>query len=155
MEILISKRDLLNCYRLYSTPEKKHLLIIGVIALCFMGYVITTKNNPTLLIICGFIGGFLGVAVQRCYLTYKSNKIYSQQKDLHTPIKMEFSEEGVTTITDNGKNLSPWTNFCKYKQNKDYILLFYSDALFLMLPIEQIPPMEMSLLDGKLRGIGS
>jgi hypothetical protein len=156
MEISISKQDLVNCYRLYSVPEKKHLLIIGALSLCFAVYVVATKSNPAFLLIGGIAGGVLGVLIHRYgYLTYKSNKIYSQQKDLHNPIKMELSEEGVTTITENGNSLSPWGNFCKYKQNSGYILLFYSDALFLMLPKNQIPSSEMSLLNGKLRSIGS
>lgn len=156
MEISISKHDLLNCYRLYSTPEIKHLLILGVITAGLVIFVAMKIDNPTLIIAFGLLGGILGISVQRyIYLNYKSNKIYSQQKELHRPIKMEFSDEGITTITKNGSNLSPWSNFCRYKSNKNYILLFYSDALFLMLPKNQIPPTEMHFLNKRLESIGS
>jgi hypothetical protein len=154
MNIHISKHDLTQCYRLHGTPERKHILIISLITLVFFGYILLTKENAEILIPLGLLGGTLTVLFLRYPLTaYKTDKIYAQHKGIEKEFEVQISQYNVTFSSDNGFSKHAWADFHRYKQNKHYLLLYLSDALFLMLPKKQIPQDKLNSMSEYIKVI--
>ena len=151
MKILISKNDLLNFYRLHSKLETKHLILIVLIMAMIFIYIATTQSNPVALIISGLVGGILGVWFYKyVYITLKSNRIYKQQKSLHSGFDLEITDHGIIISSENGHGSNNWEDFIKYKENSNYLLLYYSDALFTMIPKKQITKASLDILNANL-----
>jgi len=68
-------------------------------------------------------------------LPNRVKKLFVQQKELSLPIEFEFTETGMSSSNELGNSTRPWTNFVKWKENKELILLYHSDVLFSMIPV--------------------
>jgi len=68
------------------------------------------------------------------FLPNRIKKLFAQQKELSLPFEIEFTETGVSSSNELGYNTRPWTNFIKWKENKDLFMLYHSDILFNMVP---------------------
>ena len=68
------------------------------------------------------------------YIPYRVRKIFAQQKELHLPLKMEFSEEGIRFENANSQGIRKWDVFLKWKENQNMMMLYLSDVMFMMLP---------------------
>lgn len=154
MKIHLSKQDLTQCYRLYGTLELKHILIIVTFTLLFFGYLLLTNDNALILIPLGLLGGTAVFLIQRYPLvSYQASKIYKQQKGLEKEFELTISDSVLTITADNGHSSHAWSDFHKYKQNKHYLLLYLSDALFFMLPKRQISVDDLNAIDEYLNKV--
>ncbi len=72
------------------------------------------------------------------YLPYRTKKIFAQQKELHLPLKMEISEEGIRFENANSQGMRTWDIFIKWKENQNILMLYLSDLMFMMLPTRMV-----------------
>ena len=156
MKILISQRDFLGFQRLHSAFEKKHIIFLSVLTFLWIIFVVLSSTFPFIIVIFGTIGAILGVSIYRyVYLTYKSNKVYKQQKALQKGFELFVDDYGVRIEAENGQSHTPWSEFIKYKENKCFLLLYYSDVLFLMIPKLQVSDKELETISKNLDKIES
>lgn len=69
------------------------------------------------------------------YLPYKVKKIFAQQKEIQLPFKMEIGEGGVFIQNSMSQAARTWDMFTKWKENKNILMIYISDAAFVMLPV--------------------
>jgi len=68
------------------------------------------------------------------FLPNRVKKIFTQQKEFSLPFEIEFTETGMRSSNEVGNSNRPWTNFVKWKENKELFMLYHSDVLFTMIP---------------------
>jgi len=68
------------------------------------------------------------------YLPWRFGRLYQQQKAFHAPVRLQVTEEGVTTTSSVGHAVLPWSHFRKWKEGKAVFLLYITDALFTVVP---------------------
>ncbi len=67
-------------------------------------------------------------------LPRRIRRIYQQQVDLQAPFSVQITPEALLFESEVGKSRRPWSDFVKWKENDDLLLLYYSDVLFTVLP---------------------
>jgi hypothetical protein len=67
-------------------------------------------------------------------LPNRIKKIFTQQKELHSPFEIEFTDAGMIMSNEFGNSIRPWRNFNKWKENKELIMLYHSDVMYSILP---------------------
>lgn len=68
------------------------------------------------------------------FVPWNARRTYRQQKSLHRPLRIEWSENGFTTFRDDGRWTTPWSDFLRTVMHKDMILLYVAPNLFHMIP---------------------
>ncbi len=134
--------DHLNAQLLHMQPAGRFGRIIPYIALvvtglCLVGGVIlsvVSDEFPIELMIPGFIGVAVFAFYRYVLLPWRVKKIFFQQKEFGLPFEMEITDTGLIASNEIGNSNRPWTNFTKWKENKDLFLLYHSDVMFSMIP---------------------
>ena len=67
-------------------------------------------------------------------LPRRSRRIFGQQRSLHAPFRIEFSDRGVASQSETITGNHPWDHYVKWKEDEDYYLLYLSDIMFLIIP---------------------
>jgi hypothetical protein len=70
----------------------------------------------------------------RLFLPRKMRRIFRQQKSLHGPIQIEFTETKFGLTSSNGHAEFPLQDFHMWTKGKDAILLYHSDSLYNFVP---------------------
>jgi hypothetical protein len=97
------------------------------------------------------IGALIGVAYGAlllsviwltCFLLLprRARRIFAQQKALHDPIAIEWSEALITIGSNRGTTTFEWSDFVRSLENHEIILLFQSDAVFNFIPKRALSP---------------
>lgn len=131
--IQLSADDYLKAQWLHHRYSVQSLLRISIILALLAVALYALLDTPLPLFIAAAYLAFC-LLFNLVYLKWKSNRAYRQQKSLQTPIHIEWNEQNILFSQENGRNDMKWSDFLKYKANKDIILLYYSDALFSMVP---------------------
>ena len=79
-----------------------------------------------------------GVAEQRLMIPRKARKIFHQQ-DMSAPFELGWNDEEISLVAPNGTFTQPWRHIHKARLLDKQILLFISDANFLMVPKRSFP----------------
>ncbi len=150
-KISFEENDLIKVYQLHSKLEKKHLLFLAFMFLCVVVYSFLMKDKPIILISCALFGGVGGWASYHYgFLRFKAKKIYKQQKGLHNDFEYEITDESLNVSSDQGNSKTPWGDFYRTKEDNEYLLLYFSDALFLTFPKHRLKNEFMVKLKEKL-----
>lgn len=67
-------------------------------------------------------------------IPWRARKTYRQQKTLHTPVSVEFTEEAFVAEADNGHSRIAWSDFHKWKASDKVIALYHSDMICNFIP---------------------
>jgi len=68
------------------------------------------------------------------YLPYRASKTFKQNKLLHHEPEGKIDELGLHFSSDIGDSNIPWDHILKWKENNKLILLYPSDAQFILFP---------------------
>lgn len=68
------------------------------------------------------------------YIPWNTRRVYRQQKALQRELSFGFDDAGVSISNENGQSMTPWSDYLKWKQNDQIILLYLSDCMYHMLP---------------------
>ena len=71
---------------------------------------------------------------QYLYRPYLLKRVFNRQKDLSAPFELELSESGLSVSNPQGNALIPWSDFKKWAEGKEMILLYRSQNTFQMIP---------------------
>jgi hypothetical protein len=85
----------------------------------------------SIVVICAFAFPVLGHLL---YLPYKTRKVFREQKNLHYPLTMSWSEAGFKIENQQGSSVTPWGDFFKWSEDSRILLLYHSSRLFYMVP---------------------
>jgi hypothetical protein len=67
-------------------------------------------------------------------IPYRSHRTYQQRKDLQRPCSFSPSDSGLLFSTEGASGTKPWSDYLKWKEGRDTILLYMSDNLYQMIP---------------------
>ena len=108
------------------------VLVLIVFALAIYGLITSGRDLGVVLGLSGalvFLGIYFFVWVPWCI-----NRLYAQQKLLHSEFTAEISEEHLVSTSTHGQSTVPWSVFHKWKRGRDMVLLYQSDRLFHVFP---------------------
>ena len=84
------------------------------------------------------IPGILGVAFivlfRYVLLPKQIREGFFKQKELSVPFELEFTDNGVSTSNEFNTSTRQWGSFVKWKENKELLLLYYSDKECSIIP---------------------
>lgn len=131
------------------------ILLLAVITLVVSLYFAIVDHEgfslPILMIACLAYLAFLFFVFQ----PRRIQKIFRQQKSLHSPYSFAPMDEAVIIKSDIAEGKMPWDHFVKWKEGKNLFMVYQSDVLFHMVPKRCFAsPEEMTqfrkLLEAKL-----
>lgn len=136
----LEQTDYLNATLLHLQPTGvARILLYAILSIVgffvvVLIYMTALNELPVGLMIPGlFLAAF--VALYRYVLIPNQvKKIFNQQKNLSLPFELEITDAGLVGINELGKSTQPWNHFVKWKENKDLLILYHSDALYSMIP---------------------
>jgi hypothetical protein len=101
-------------------------------------------------VVAGIIGGFafwsliLASILLMNYLLIpaRARRAFAQQKALHHRVEVDWSDEGVGLVSEQGDSNFDWQDFVMVEHGRDVILLFQSEYLFNFIPRRAFPAGE-------------
>jgi hypothetical protein len=92
-----------------------------------------------LLIPLAWLLGLLGYLY---YVPSRARKLFRERK--HKSTEISWDEKAFTLITDNSYSRTPWSDFIKWRESKNVILLSLSRQLYLNIRRRAFAPPELS-----------
>ncbi len=68
-------------------------------------------------------------------LPMKWRRIYRQQKSFQRPYKLEITDQGIIGQSENTQGTNSWNEYVRWKEGNGVFLLYWSDALFQVVPL--------------------
>lgn len=95
------------------------------------------------------IGGLIGLAVLPplayfVFIPMRARKVFRQQKTLHMPVTVTWTDEGYTATAGQHGGTIAWTDYYGWSADATMIILMQSDALFQMLPKRVLSPADLT-----------
>jgi hypothetical protein len=139
----LSENDFLNGSLFAARWTMKRWLVIGVQALLLSAlgaFMLLSSSSRDFHVFGGaligmVVGGFAGGVLMRyLVLPARLRTRFAERTALHRQSTLKWSQEGLAYENENGHMLVPWTDFFKTRENKDFILLYTSRVMFIIVP---------------------
>ncbi|NBB49093.1 hypothetical protein GVN24_12485 [Rhizobium sp. CRIBSB] len=129
----------LNAIDVFKRPAnlalKAAFIIIFILLFAMqitVGSSIEGMELPLLLLVIGVTCGPFLVAF--LLLPIRARWIYKRQKQLHKPITIQWSNEGITATGAEGHWTTSWTDYHRFVADEKMLLFYIGPNLFQMLP---------------------
>ena len=73
-----------------------------------------------------------------------ARKAFDQQKTLHVPYRVSWTDQGILIESEYGDARLPWGDLRKTRQDKNLILLYESDRLYRLIPTRCFTPAQLT-----------
>lgn len=83
-------------------------------------------------------------------LPRRVRRLYEQHKEMQAPFEHEITESGLITPKEYGYTDHPWEHFRKWKQDKNILLLYFSEIQFVLIPKRFCTAEQLEALRGHL-----
>jgi YcxB-like protein len=104
---------------------------LSVLGLAFFSG-LATKSSWTFWVL---VVALLYIVLFLCFgIPFNARRMYKQRKDLQRECTFSVSEEGLHFSTEGMAGTKPWTDYLRWKEGKDVILIYMSDDLYQMMP---------------------
>jgi YcxB-like protein len=140
LNIQLTEEDYIKANYL-NLRSKRFLMWAGCLAVAFLAITMavsafrafTYHEDPT----CVFVmaGAFaLFVFFFKVRFPQRLRHIFRQQKSLHLPYSVEFTDAGIVSTRVEGETKHGWDYYRKWNEGKTLFLLFQSEVLMNMIP---------------------
>ncbi len=139
----LTEQDYLHAQRLHlqSANWTRFLplatIIIWAIGVIFMLTYALLSNAIPYGVMLSISLGFLALVIpftSRIILPRQVNRLFHQNKELSAPMELEFDEVGMRLTNRYGETRRAWTDFFRWKEDEQCILLYPSEATFHAIP---------------------
>jgi hypothetical protein len=145
--IQLNEQDYLAAQRLHRrSSELRFWVAIGIIALAslLIGYLEPPSPEGFFSSHAGPLAtmlpvGILLIAFRYVYVPSRHRRIFRQQKNLHVPYELSWSDTGFVATSERGSVRTAWTDVIKCRENEKLLLLYLSDVMFHILPKRSFP----------------
>jgi hypothetical protein len=96
-----------------------------------------------------FVAAFL-VIYLRVLLPWNARRVFFQQKESASPFEHEITETAFNSSGQYGSATRPWVNFHKWKEDKDLLMLYLSDVMFIVIPKRFCTPEQVDAIRARL-----
>jgi hypothetical protein len=142
IDVQLEPSDYLAAQRLHTRWTWSRLAIHAavIVAGSILLFFATSGTRWLIPLGAAMIGGAAaGLAVRevmrRVFLPYRSRKLFAQHKALHPPMTLEWDREALQVHAETGNSRTPWRDYLGRREDRSVILLYVSEALFLMVPL--------------------
>ncbi|MGY5779840.1 YcxB family protein [Rhizobium sp. LEGMi135b] len=144
----LTPRDLLHALRLHFRQHIRsrsaiiRFTVVWALAVVACGLIVAGAGNtndaiiPVLTFAIAVPIGIVGIPFLIVY-TFggrAARKTYREQKTLHKPVHLSWSEDGVHFRSDFGETRLQWSDFLMARQDRHCILLYESRRLYRLIP---------------------
>ncbi len=84
------------------------------------------------------------------FLPRSVRQLYEQKKELSAPFEYEATPDSLTISNQFGRSQRPWADFIRWKEDKNFILLYFSEAQFVIVPKRLCTPQQLEELRARL-----
>ncbi|MCC4597917.1 YcxB family protein [Xanthomonas campestris pv. phormiicola] len=137
---IISVDDYLAAQRLHQRrPLRRALVLTATLLLAGVPLVIVGTSDAVC-VVGGMLGGIGGGGLIGLALLYgwklprKLRRLHAQQAALRHAITYAWDETGLEVRWSGGQARRPWTDFIRYRESPQVLLLYHNDMLFDMVP---------------------
>ncbi len=141
LSVQLTVEDYIHARRLSMRP-RRWLRIVGYVVLAlftvfivWVGYegFVLGKPQKDFWMIIGLVAYLL--VIYYVLIPWRTKRIFRQQKTLHQPIELEFTDTHFFGSSPHGTFKMGWSDFHKWKKDDHSILVYQSAALMHMIPI--------------------
>ena len=135
IEYTITTRDHTRAMMLFCHPTRKQILILVLITLAIMGILAWIYQVITPIFSIIPLGGIAGMVMYiYIFVPLWAKWVYRNYKLIHNKYELTMNEEGLFYQDRQGFSTLKWTDYMRWRENKEYILLYLSPALFHIIP---------------------
>lgn len=133
--VKITESDFYSAQRLHLMSAAGRLTVIAFIA-ALVGFLLHEHFGVSLAAAVGGVVGFCSwlFSYHFIFLPIRCRRIYRQQKALHSETEISWNEETIEFKHEMGNTKMKWSNYAKYREDKNLFLLYQSDVIFNMIP---------------------
>lgn len=128
----------LNAIDVFKRPRNLALkaAFIAILILLFaMQMVADSSIEGMALPLLGLaVGVIFGPLAAFFLLPIRARWVYKRQKQLHKPIRIQWSDDGITVTGADGQWATSWTDYHRFVVNEKMLLFYVGPNLFQMLP---------------------
>jgi len=131
----ISEEDYVNANKLFGKLTPKLILVYVVVSLALI--VVAIFGSPVLKggAIGGLVGGLIVTLLGRLLISpLLAKRHYRRYKAIHDEFIVQLLDDGVRFISSTGEGKVGWDSIHKWRQNKDYILIYPMPRLYHIVP---------------------
>lgn len=137
---IISADDHLAAQRLHTRHQLRRvlsvmaaMLLVGLVLLFLLG---TETRVFGVLLIAAVGGGLIGLGVTRAWiLPRKVRRLHAQQATLRHVVTYAWDETDIQVSWSGGQSRRPWSDFVRFRENAQVLLLYHNDMLFEVVPV--------------------
>ena len=135
IQYTISENDYVKSNKLASVATKKQLIWLGAagFGLLLLGVFGqgSLKGMGYFGLACGILGYFITLHL---VTPWQAKRFYRNYKSIQAPLKIAMVDGGFTISAENGQSNVKWENLLKWREDKNYILIFFAPKLFYLIP---------------------
>lgn len=131
----ITEADYVKSVKLSAMATQKQLnwLVAGGLGLLLLA--VFGPNSLKVMGYSGVICGVLGyLIVLHLFSPMQAKRNYRNYKSIHLPLYFDVVDGGFTIRTENGQNNVKWEDVLKWREDKNYVLIYFAPKMFYMIP---------------------
>ena len=144
LQVRLAERDYVKAAQAAARPSTRTVTVFAILsALVGLGIIVGWYAGYIREVFIfgfvwfgGMIGGWLGNALS---IAPKAKRVFRQQKGLGRAYEVSWDTVGLRVVGEDGESTTRWSDFYKHRELDELFVLFFSDAVFLMLPKRSFP----------------
>jgi hypothetical protein len=135
IEYRISEDDYVGAVKLAAVATKRQLLWLSLLGIILLLFAIFGERSLKFMGIFGIAGGIIGYFLTVYIISpWKAKQQYRNYKLLHQDLSIAFTDTGYIMKAPNGENTVKWSDLLRWRENKEYILIYFAPKLFHLIP---------------------
>jgi hypothetical protein len=138
LDIQLEEQDYIDAAFSTAMPTTRYIAVtlVLLVAVFVLAGILATQGyaREALVGVSCIIGSVVGVVVEkRLTIPRKARQIFHQQH-LNEPFELGWNDEGISVVSPDGSFSKTWVEIWKARLLEKQILLFLSDAAFVIVP---------------------
>jgi hypothetical protein len=135
IEFTISEKDFVNSAKLSSYASRKQFFWLSFVGLLLLLLAVFGGHKFRYIFLFGVVGGIVGYFFTVFVICpFQARRHYRKYKRIHKPASFTLQKDGYRIWNDGGESVVKWSELLKWRENKDYILLYVAPKLYHILP---------------------
>jgi len=139
IEYTITEHDYVRAVKLAGIVTKKQLIWLSLLGLLLLLFALFGEKLLRFMGIFGISFGIIGYFLTLYIISpLIAKRHYRKYKLLHQPLRFTMTDSGYAIKSDSGEINVKWSDLLRWRENNEFILLYFAPKLFHMVPITLI-----------------
>jgi hypothetical protein len=135
IEYTITENDYVSAAKLAGVATKKQLIWLSLLGLLLLLFALFGENSLRFMGIFGISFGIIGYFLTLYVISpLIAKRHYRRYKLLHQPLRFTVTDSGYMVKNDSGEITVKWSDLLRWRENNEFILLYFAPKLFHMVP---------------------